>query len=458
MHHFFVFKELVQNIEDSKVLVDAFEMKDFSEGSTLIEQGGEGLEFFVLLEGTCEITVADVGLVKTCIGRTPDCYFGELALLYNNPRAASVVTTTPVRVGVLDCTAFKHIVIMVNKLKDVKGAEEILPVVEGGGDGNERSSENLSGLKDLGIAVMSESDAEKQTTEAETTPVENELQLLSSEDANDRLQNQQDRRQTRRESRLLGVDTESNEDHSQRGPGFSPIVKTRAVGGDAVLENLELQAMCGTVQGSTVVGKFHKCFGDLGDDSPEGEALRVEAWRKLSDENKKGKTNITTLQEVDEWTRLSMVANHGDEDGVELWKHFRPCCVKAFAHTKELLLLPQSIESKEFVEQGMFRLLCLRLSIYAHMSDAFSVLNDNGDAKSMLEVTKDEFITNYARAAKHGFVGMSSLTAENVLGLWDTRLDTTGRGFVRFDTFCNFLKGRFRSFLFHYLSLFREHA
>ena len=96
--HFFVFKEAVSNQEHCDVLVDAFQVKEFPEGTTLIEQGADGLDFFVLLEGSVEISVTGVGVVKTCSAHTPDCYFGELALLYNKPRAASVVSTTAIKV------------------------------------------------------------------------------------------------------------------------------------------------------------------------------------------------------------------------------------------------------------------------------------------------------------------------------------------------------------------------
>ena len=231
-------------------------------------------------------------------------------------------------------------------------------------------------------------------------------------------------------------------------PGFLAATKedkntSQAVDSN-VLENMTLQAMCGRVQGSSRVGKFHKCFEPfVYDDSPAGEALRVKGWENLTDEEEKGATNVTTLHEIDEWIRRTVVDTYGESDGVTLWKHFRPCSVKAFAQTKQILLLPQSIESKEFVERRAFRLLCVRLCIYVHMNDAFSVLNDEGDPSSMLEVTKEEFTNNYARVAKHGFVGTSSLEVENTTSIWDVYLDTAGRGFVRFDGFCNFLRGMF---------------
>jgi CRP-like cAMP-binding protein len=116
IQHFFAFSAMLESKEQSDLLTDAFEMKNFEAGTTLIEQGSAGLEFFVLLSGDVECSVSGVGVVKTCRGQSPDCYFGELALLYNNPRAASVMTTTPVKVAVLDQDSFKHIIPLAQKL------------------------------------------------------------------------------------------------------------------------------------------------------------------------------------------------------------------------------------------------------------------------------------------------------------------------------------------------------
>ena len=117
IEHFFAFKELLSDQEQCDQLVGAFEMKSFDEGTTLIEQGSEGLEFFVLLEGECDIQV-DGKSVKTCTGDTENCYFGELALLYSKPRAASVTTSSAVKVGVLDSASFKHIATAAQMLQD----------------------------------------------------------------------------------------------------------------------------------------------------------------------------------------------------------------------------------------------------------------------------------------------------------------------------------------------------
>jgi CRP/FNR family transcriptional regulator, cyclic AMP receptor protein len=70
---------------------------DLPAGKHLIEQGAFAHEFFVITEGTAEVThdgqhLADLG---------PGDFFGEIALLENQRRTASVVATSPLRVVVM---------------------------------------------------------------------------------------------------------------------------------------------------------------------------------------------------------------------------------------------------------------------------------------------------------------------------------------------------------------------
>jgi CRP-like cAMP-binding protein len=72
-------------------------------GTELVTQGTEASTVYVLLDGTAEVardgvTVADLG---------PGDYFGELALLDPSPRAATVTTTSPAVLAVLDLRMFR---------------------------------------------------------------------------------------------------------------------------------------------------------------------------------------------------------------------------------------------------------------------------------------------------------------------------------------------------------------
>jgi CRP/FNR family cyclic AMP-dependent transcriptional regulator len=77
----------------------------FPAGRKLIEEGKTGREFFVLIEGEVDVRAK---------GRKVDtmndgAFFGEMALVSARPRNATVTTTTPVRVLVVNEPAFRRL-------------------------------------------------------------------------------------------------------------------------------------------------------------------------------------------------------------------------------------------------------------------------------------------------------------------------------------------------------------
>jgi CRP-like cAMP-binding protein len=79
---------------------------DFPEGKTLIKEGERGREFFVLIDGTVDVRKG--GRVLAHRGGS-DC-FGEMALILDAPRMATVTTTSPVRALVLTDRAFRDLI------------------------------------------------------------------------------------------------------------------------------------------------------------------------------------------------------------------------------------------------------------------------------------------------------------------------------------------------------------
>lgn len=77
----------------------------FDAGRTLIEEGERGREFIVLLDGEVEVRKGGRKLPK----RGGDSFFGELALLTDAPRSATVRTATPVRALVITDQAFRRL-------------------------------------------------------------------------------------------------------------------------------------------------------------------------------------------------------------------------------------------------------------------------------------------------------------------------------------------------------------
>jgi CRP/FNR family cyclic AMP-dependent transcriptional regulator len=78
---------------------------DLPEGKVLIREGDTGREFFVLIDGTAEVTRG--GKKVASIG--PGDFFGEIALIAKTPRNATITTTSPVRTLVITDRAFRQL-------------------------------------------------------------------------------------------------------------------------------------------------------------------------------------------------------------------------------------------------------------------------------------------------------------------------------------------------------------
>jgi CRP/FNR family transcriptional regulator, cyclic AMP receptor protein len=71
-------------------------------GQVLTREGQSGHEFFIVLEGEVEVRQGD----RVIATRGRGDYLGEIALLDERPRTATVVATTPVSVEVLSRREF----------------------------------------------------------------------------------------------------------------------------------------------------------------------------------------------------------------------------------------------------------------------------------------------------------------------------------------------------------------
>ncbi|KAI4153160.1 MAG: hypothetical protein L6R39_001648 [Caloplaca ligustica] len=95
--------------ERSKI-ADALETQKFSDGQTIIQEGDKGEAFFMVEAGEAEVFKKDVGDGKEAIKlyKKGD-YFGELALLDDKPRAASVVSKGECKVATLGKDGFQRL-------------------------------------------------------------------------------------------------------------------------------------------------------------------------------------------------------------------------------------------------------------------------------------------------------------------------------------------------------------
>ena len=78
---------------------------DLREGKELTKQGAPGREFFVLVEGTAD--VVKNGRKINSLGAGD--FFGEIALVHQSPRTATVKATSPVRALVVTERNFRRL-------------------------------------------------------------------------------------------------------------------------------------------------------------------------------------------------------------------------------------------------------------------------------------------------------------------------------------------------------------
>jgi CRP-like cAMP-binding protein len=79
---------------------------DLRAGRTLIREGERGREFFILLDGTAEVSRKG----KRLATRKGGDFFGEVALMCDVPRVATVTTTAPTRALVITDRDFRSLV------------------------------------------------------------------------------------------------------------------------------------------------------------------------------------------------------------------------------------------------------------------------------------------------------------------------------------------------------------
>lgn len=98
--------------KEKQIVVDAMSEKKCTKGEVVIKEGDEGDCLYVVAEGTLSCSKIFKGNTDpTFLKRyNPSEAFGELALLYNAPRAATITSDEESLLYALDRNTFNHIV------------------------------------------------------------------------------------------------------------------------------------------------------------------------------------------------------------------------------------------------------------------------------------------------------------------------------------------------------------
>ena len=113
------YRNLLRNVPFLKVLqdyeillvADALQPVNPAKGEVIVKQGDDGDEFFIILEGECVVSKKEEGEEdEKEVGRLRSgAYFGELALMQNAPRAATVSAGDNCKLVKLDRASFHRL-------------------------------------------------------------------------------------------------------------------------------------------------------------------------------------------------------------------------------------------------------------------------------------------------------------------------------------------------------------
>jgi CRP/FNR family transcriptional regulator len=100
--------DLFSGLDDKEAgkVAPLFKERSFAAGEALTEEGKHGIGFFVIESGTAKVTVH--GEDRRTIG--PGAHFGEVALIDDGPRTATVTAAEDVRAHVLVAWDFRALI------------------------------------------------------------------------------------------------------------------------------------------------------------------------------------------------------------------------------------------------------------------------------------------------------------------------------------------------------------
>jgi len=104
---------ILENLDkwERLTVADALEAVNFEDQAVVVKQGEPGDDFYIIVEGNASVTqYRSEGEESVEVGTLgPSHYFGEIALMLNRPRAATVTATGPLKCVKLDRARFERV-------------------------------------------------------------------------------------------------------------------------------------------------------------------------------------------------------------------------------------------------------------------------------------------------------------------------------------------------------------
>ena len=97
--------------EERKKLIEKFKFQEYQAGEVVVAEGEEGDAMFLIKSGKTEVTTIDPRDKRrlTLARLGPGDFFGEVSLIKNKPRTATVSALTPLEVMVIDRASFQEL-------------------------------------------------------------------------------------------------------------------------------------------------------------------------------------------------------------------------------------------------------------------------------------------------------------------------------------------------------------
>ena len=122
--------QTLDNYERSK-LCDCLNIITFESGERIINEGDKGNTFYLIIEGQAVANKRNpnTGIEEEVYQYSEKMYFGELSLIRDQPRAASIVAKSKIKVASIERNAFKRIL---GPLEDIlkRNAEKYKKFIE----------------------------------------------------------------------------------------------------------------------------------------------------------------------------------------------------------------------------------------------------------------------------------------------------------------------------------------
>ena len=93
-----------------EAIVLSLQPLNVSAGETVVRQGGPADRFFLLVDGEAEVVREDGGAGQTVASLTPGSLFGEMSIMRDRPRTASVRAITDVKLLALERDTFRELI------------------------------------------------------------------------------------------------------------------------------------------------------------------------------------------------------------------------------------------------------------------------------------------------------------------------------------------------------------